>query len=196
MFRYNPDDSWDVVTLWETSTCGTDPKQIHEVLFKGDVTENYFVTNQGDRPAPPPGGTNVQMWKRTYYDTYQVEGTFTLVDPPPTTSCSLDQPPAWEIHDFQLGASCGCPAAPFSLPNPGFRTHFTLLNLADNYSVVCDAFTSDLPILQNSTDPWNVCGVDPDDAPFLPPTWFRMDRATHMLSLNQTWLCETDDGDL
>lgn len=210
-FRYNPED-WYLVTLRELSTCGADPGQMYylppdclptrstdrtnkinrnTVLFRGDATNNNFRTNEGSRPEMPPGGTNVQTWTRTYYDSAHVEGHFTLIPPGPSTDCTVTSP-TWEVRDFKFNASCfGCPPILWNLPNPGYQTDFRLRNLANNYEVGCSYFHSDLAIAESQE--WNFCGVDPEDAPFLPATYFRMDRETHTLSLNQSWVCEGEN---
>lgn len=164
------------------------------VLFRGVATSNNFRTDEGSPPEAPPGGDNVQTWTRTYYDSAHVEGHFTLLPPAPPTNCTAASPP-WEVIDFRFNASCSnCPPFPWSLPNPGYQTDLRLRNLMNNYEVGCSYFHSDFAIAENKD--WNACGVEPEDAPFLPATYFHMDRDTHTLTLNQTWLCEGEDKNL
>ncbi|KAK4233220.1 hypothetical protein C8A03DRAFT_48164 [Achaetomium macrosporum] len=189
MFRYRPSDPWDKLTLRETASCGTDPKQIRGVLFKGEVTANYFVTGQGDRPEAPPGGSNVETWTRTYYNDYHVPGSFTLIDPAPSANCTPG-PPAWEVHGFSFSESCCSPPPLFGLPNVGWDTQFRLANLANNYTVGCSGHSN---LSDASNSEWHICGLDPEDAPWLPATLFCMDRKSHLLKVNQTWVCNTSD---
>jgi hypothetical protein len=70
------------------------------------------------------------------------------------------------------------------IPDLGYQIGFGLRNLVNDYDVRCSAsrsFTS-LPSVQE----WNYCGVYPEDAPFLPVTWFNLDWDTHILEFKQT----------
>ncbi|KAK3304687.1 uncharacterized protein B0T15DRAFT_486221 [Chaetomium strumarium] len=181
MFRYRPSDPWDKLTLRETATCGTDPKQVSGVLFKGEVTANYLTLSRTgviDRTHvthPREAATSRNGQGRTsYYDDGHIEGSFILVDPAPFTNCNLGAP-TWEVHGFSV-------------------TDFRLASLANNYTVGCSGHSnlSDAP----SNNEWHICGVDPEDAPWLPFTMFRMDRQSQLLKVHQTWVCNSPDHNM
>lgn len=125
-----------------------------------------------------------------YYDSAQIQGAFTLIPPPPSTNCNTTAPfPAWEIRDFGITFPCSnCTPSPWTLPAAGYQIAFGLRNLANDYDVGCSYFRN---ILNTPSVPeWNFCGVDPEDAPLLPATWFQLDWESHVLKVDQTWVCE------
>jgi len=168
-----------VLIRWYSST----------VLIKGVSTSNYFVTNGDSRPEPPRGGTNVQTWTRTYYSSYRLQGDFALVPPNRFTNCTSDaSTPAWEVKAFGIDRPCfTCPPTPW-IPNvPVYKVGFRLRNLINNFDEGCSfAYTLSNPAAQD----WIYCGINPEDAPFLPATWVHLDWDTHMLGINQTWQCK------
>jgi hypothetical protein len=166
------------------------------MFTRTDMGDNYFVTNRNPRPEPPAGGSNVvPTWIVTYYSTYQIGGTFTLLPPAPTKKWTKG-PPEWEIMNFDFVAACfSCGNFfPWTIPSLGYITQFRIRNSANDYDADCFANLHDLPLYRSAE--WSHCGVEPGDAPFLPPTWFYMNRDRHTLLINQSWVCEEEDQNL
>ena len=204
-FRYNPLEN-NVVSIREMANCGNDNQT---AVFKGSAVYTEFNTvdhtSADPPPTMPPEGINLRWWQRLRNPTGSAPGSLLITDPaPPTPKCSSSSPPAggieWEVTDFNLFASCNCPPRLWDPASAGFRTQFNLINPAiggkgGGYEVNCDYTHADLTM--SPVYDWYFCGgVDPEDAPLLPGTWFRMHRESHTLSINQTWVCEGDGGEL
>jgi hypothetical protein len=171
-------------------------------LFKGALPGSQFLSNQDTPPDLPPNATNLQTWTRHYYSSFTIDGRFTLLPSPLSLPCSLPAATTttWEIDNFSFNASCfHCwdPDDPFAngFPDltpsyPGFETGFHLVNRASGYEVDCYNLQTDY--LNFAHREWYTCGWDPDDAPYMPVTWFKMDRDNHTLSFNQSWTCDDE----
>jgi hypothetical protein len=153
--------------------------------------ENYSE-RRGERPEPPPGGTNVQKWYQAYYADYTIQfGYNHFIPPPPSTSCTADglESPGWLLMDFDFWDGASAPGL-WVIVARWTRIGFNIVNLANGYEVHCGGDYVDLAIFgDDKVENWHGCYLI-EEVPLVPPTYFRFNRQTHQLEFNQSWTCE------